>query len=58
MKKFLLCMMLAGLMMPAIAQEKVAREQMKNLRTMRVSEMADLGGSGQDAPDYFARNPC
>ena len=39
MKKFLLCMMLAGLMMPAIAQEKMAKEA----RTVHAKEMADLG---------------
>ena len=40
MKKFLLCMMLAGLMMPVIAQEKLTFER----KSVVVSEMrADLG---------------
>ncbi|MCL2041465.1 MAG: T9SS type A sorting domain-containing protein [Bacteroidales bacterium] len=43
MKKFLLCMMLAGLMMPAIAQEKMAKEA----RTVHARAMADLGLSSQ-----------
>jgi hypothetical protein len=40
MKKFLLCMLLAGLMMPVVAQERLALES----KSIPVSEMrADLG---------------
>ena len=45
MKKFLLCMMLAGLMMPVVAQEKMAFEQVKKERTLHVAELADFGAS-------------
>jgi len=44
MKKFLLCMVLAGLMMPVIAQEKLAQNKMY---TSHISEGMDLGISGQ-----------
>ena len=47
MKKFLLCMMLAGLMMPVIAQEKMALEQIRKGNTLHVRETADRGLSMQ-----------
>ena len=47
MKKFLLCMMLAGLMMPAIAQEKSALKQNEK-GVVHVSQMRDVGGSTQE----------
>jgi len=40
MKKFLLCMMLAGLMMPAIAQEKLSTQKMA---ISHISDGCDLG---------------
>jgi hypothetical protein len=42
MKKFVLCMLLAGLMMPVIAQEKLTSEQVKKARTLHVKEMPDV----------------
>jgi hypothetical protein len=40
MKKFLLCMLLAGLMMPVVAQEKVSS---KKMYTSHINEGIDLG---------------
>jgi len=42
MKKFLLCMMLAGLMMPVVAQEKLSTQKMA---ISHVSDGCDLGNS-------------
>ena len=42
MKKFLLCMMLAGLMMPVVAQEKLSSTKMN---VLHISETCDLGNS-------------
>jgi hypothetical protein len=49
MKKFLVCMLLAGLMMPVVAQEKLSLEKIKKERIFHVREADDLGISTQTA---------